>query len=308
MIHTITLNPAIDKILSIGNFQPNCTNRIRKVRLCLGGKGSHIAYGLSLLGVRNRAYGIAFGHVGRQIMEALESAGIEVAYDHYNSPESRTNYLLIDAQNNATFLAEAGVSLTEEMTDHLFRRMEEGTDWGDAVAVAGDASNAKDGNIHQKLLEIVKRRRLKLYLDSSGEFLRKGIACRPYLIKPNLDELAELARRPVSSQEEVLEAISAFPEIPYILVSMGARGWIFRGGGKRYRGFGLKVPVGNTAGCGDALMSALLCRFEHTEEPLLDTLAFATAVSAACAMCAETVGFDVEQAKRMQGDVVIQEI
>ena len=308
MIHTITLNPAIDKIISIGAFKPNSMNRIRGVRTCLGGKGSHIAYSLSLFGVQSQAYGIAFGDVGRQIIAALESAGIRVVYDHYDTPESRVNYLLVDAQQNSTFLAEAGVSLTEGMTDRLLRRMEEGIEGGDVLAIAGDASNVKDGNIHQKLLALVKRRGLKLYLDSSGEFLRKGMAYRPYLIKPNLEELAELAGRPVLRQEEVVQALEALPEIPHIMVSMGAQGWVFRGGGKLYRGYGLKVPVRNTAGCGDALLSALLYGFEYTGEALLDTLAFATAVSAACAMSDLTVGFDVELAKRMQGEVVIQEI
>ena len=68
------------------------------------------------------------------------------------------------------------------------------------------------------------------------------------------------------------------------------------------------MPVRNATGCGDALLSALLYRFEHTDGALLDTLAFATAVSAACAMSDLTVGFDLEQAKRLQSEVVIEEI
>ena len=308
MIHTITFNPAIDKILTIEAFQSNGVNRVKAVQTCLGGKGTHVAYGLSLLGVQNQTYGIAFGGIGRQIIAALEAAGIRVIYDHYDTPESRMNYLLIDAQKNCTFLTEAGVSLTEEMTDRLLRRVEEMTGWGDALAIAGDASNAQDVHIHQKLLDLAKRRGLKLYLDSSGEFMRKGVAYQPHFIKPNLEELADLVRMRVSTQDEVVQALSTLPEIPYILVSMGARGWIFRGGGKIYRGYGLKVPVKNTAGCGDALLSALLYGFEHTDEALPDTLAFATAVSAACAMSDLTAGFDVELAKRMQSQVVIKEV
>jgi len=308
MIHTITFNPAIDKILDIDAFQPNGVNRIKAVRTCLGGKGAHVAYGLSLLGVRSQTYGVAFGDIGRRIIAALEGAGVRVVYDHYDTPESRMNYLLIDAQKNCTFLTEAGVSLTEEMTDRLLRRVEERTEWGDVLAIAGDASNAQDAHIHRKLLDLAKRRGLRLYLDSSGEFLRKGVEYRPYLIKPNLEELSELARTQVSTQDEVIQALKALPEIPHILVSMGARGWVYRGEGKTYRGRGLKVSAKNTAGCGDALLSALLYCFEHTDETLLDALAFATAVSATCAMRDLTVGFDAELAKRMQGEVVIQEV
>jgi len=308
MIHTITLNPAIDKVLRIDEFKPSRMNRIKTIKTCLGGKGSHIAYNLSLFGAQSQAYGIAFGDVGRQIIEVLESAGVRVIYDHYDTHESRVNYLLIDAQNNNTLLAETGVLLAEEMTDHLLWRVKEEIGMGDVLAIAGDASNTRDGNIHRKLLEIVKQRELKFYLDSSGEFMRKGVEYRPYMIKPNLEELAELTCRSISTQEEIIEALRTLPEIPYIMVSMGERGWIFQGAGKLYRGYGLKVPVRNTTGCGDALLSALLYRFEHTDETLLDTLAFATAISAACAMSDSTVGFDVEQAKRMQSEVVIQEI
>ena len=308
MIHTITLNPALDKIFRIDEFKPGCMNRVKEVRTCLGGKGTHVAYDLSLFGVQNCTYGIVFGGIGRQITAALESAGVRVIYDHYDTPESRTNYLLVDAQRNCTFLGEAGVSLTEAMTDHLLRRVEETAEWGDVLAIAGDASNATDAHIHEKLLELAKRRGMKLYLDSSGGFLRKGVAYRPHLIKPNLEELAELTRREITTREEAVQAIQTLPDIPYIMVSMGADGWIFRGEGKIYRGYGLRVPVGNTAGCGDALLATLLYRFEYTGEALLDTLAFATAISATCAMSDLTMGFDMERAKRMQSEVVIEEI
>lgn len=308
MIHTITFNPAIDKILDIHAFQLNGVNRIKSVRTCLGGKGAHVAYGLSLLGVENQTYGISFGGIGRQVIETLEAAGVRVVYDHYDTPESRMNYLLIDAQKNCTFLTEAGVSLTEERTDHLLSRVEEMTALGDVLAIAGDASNAQDPHIHQKLLDLAKRRGLKLYLDSSGEFLRKGVAYRPYLIKPNLEELSELTRTQITTQDEVLRALATLPEIPRVMVSMGAEGWVFRGEGKIYRGHGLTVSAQNTAGCGDSLLSALLYCFEHTDQTLLDALAFATAISATCAMSDLTVGFDVERAKRMQSEVLIEEV
>ena len=49
MIHTLTLNPAIDRILYLDRFERNITNRIQRSQDTLGGKGTHVSINLKLL-------------------------------------------------------------------------------------------------------------------------------------------------------------------------------------------------------------------------------------------------------------------
>lgn len=308
MINTVTLNPAMDRILEIDTFRLNCMNRIQYTVDCIGGKGTHIAYNLALLGVENRTFGIASGNTGKEIIRILTECGARTEYIWRETPESRTNYLMIDEHKNCTFLAETGQTLSTAITDELLARIDSHAETNDILVIAGDASNVEDRQIQVKLLDMAREKEMKLYLDSSGAFMKRGIAYRPYMIKPNMEELSELVEYEVHTPEDVVKAIGSLPDIPMIMVSMGADGWIFRFEGKLRRGYGLKVPVKNTAGCGDALLSALLYAFEYTDTDMEEKLAFATAVSAACAMAKMTVGFDINDVKRLQKDVVIEEI
>ena len=113
----------------------------------------------------------------------------------YETPETRTNYLVVDKDRNCTFLGGKGEVLTQG-------------DYGKTVGVdgvpdaergyadyRGDASNVEDKDVQKKLLEIAKKMDLKLYLDSSGAFMKEGLKYHPQLIKPNLEELSERGPR-----------------------------------------------------------------------------------------------------------------
>lgn len=308
MINTVTLNPAMDEILYIESFQQNCMNRIQKKEKCLGGKGTHLAYNFSLLNVPNRTFGVSFGRCGQEVIDVLKESGADTHYLWYETPETRTNYLVVDEERNCTFLGGKGEVLTREITENLLRLMETQMQKGDTLIIAGDASNVDDKDIQKKLLEIAKKMDLKLYLDSSGAFMKEGLKYHPQLIKPNLEELSEIVGRELKNADDVVEALDELPDIPVVMVSMGGDGWVFRYEGKIYRGYGLKVQVGNTAGCGDALLTGLIYGLECNPMPVMDMLAYATALSATCAASNKTVGFDIKTAKEWMKDVKIEVI
>lgn len=141
MINTVTLNPAMDEILYIKSFELNQMNRIQKKETCLGGKGTHLAYNLSLLGAANATYGISFGRRGKEVIDILEDCGAYVCYLWYETPDTRTNYLIIDEEKNCTFLGSKGETLTVNMTDKLLELMQNNVAEGDILIIAGDASN-----------------------------------------------------------------------------------------------------------------------------------------------------------------------
>jgi fructose-1-phosphate kinase PfkB-like protein len=94
LIFTVTLNPAIDKILFLKEFVKSKTNRLDRVVETLGGKGTHVSINLKLLGVQSTALGITFGENGKRITQLMEGWGIDVRFLHYDlkGMESRTNY------------------------------------------------------------------------------------------------------------------------------------------------------------------------------------------------------------------------
>ena len=61
MIFTVTLNPAVDKILFLDEFRSSWTNRLTQTLETIGGKGTHVSINLKLQDVQSIALGITLG-------------------------------------------------------------------------------------------------------------------------------------------------------------------------------------------------------------------------------------------------------
>ena len=293
MINTLTLNPAIDKILYLDKIERNITNRITDLAMTIGGKGTHVSINLSQMGLENRAFGFAYGEAGRYIINTLQSAGIDVHFLYDNDCESRTNTILIESDNSCTTIAERGPQLKEKEFGGLITLMGRIVQSGDIIVLSGDASNCSDPFIYNRIADEFTGRSLKIVLDASGEYLRRGLECSPFMIKPNQDELENLCGFSIENDEDVIRGIDSLDHfgIEVIAVSLGGRGSIVRFGNEYYKASPPKVEVRNTVGCGDSFLAAILFGFEkgmsHT-----DMLKLATAVSAATAASSLSVGFD----------------
>lgn len=312
MIHTLTLNPAIDRILYLKRFDKNVTNRIKSTLDTIGGKGTHVSINLKLLGQDNNAFGICHGASGKKVIEMLESYGINVCFNHYSDceHETRTNYLIIEESTDCTIAAESGVQLSEKELSELLSVMDEKIQPGDYLIFSGDASNSPDPSIYNKIMKHFREKNLKFFLDTSGKSLKECIQESPYMIKPNLDELSTLAGYQIPEDEaSIIDAIDALSvyHVPIIAVSLGGDGSIVKTPDGYYRVHPPIVNVCNTIGCGDCFLSGFvygLYQGFDTEE----TLKIATAVSAATAESTISVGYDLDRAKELKDMVTIKKI
>ena len=285
MINTLTLNPAVDKILYVDRFTPNITTRIKRVVDTVGGKGTHVSVNLSLLGVRTRAFGMVHGDTGRRVLSMLSQYDVELLFNEGGRGETRTNYLLNESNGDSTLITEKGVPLTAKDIDAICDTMSAHMSRGDYLVLSGDASNCADPYVYNYMLERLKELELVIFLDTSGESLKKCLATRPFLIKPNLDELETLCGHAVSCDDEsVLAAIRELEGsgISVIAVSLGGDGSIVNYFGDIYRVRPPKIDISNTVGCGDSYLSGLLYGFAKGLSPA-DMLRRATGISAAAA-------------------------
>lgn len=309
MICTLTINPAVDKMLFIKEFSRDNTNRIKKSQDVLGGKGTHVSINLSILGCENRAYGIGYGQTGSRIEEMLREQGVDVRFLHYKDGESRTNYALIEETHACTLITEKGKEIPRETCEYLLKTLEESLTGGDYLVLAGDASNTEIPYIYNVIMDRLAGRGVRIFLDTSSENLIRGIDQKPFLVKPNVDELSQVVGKKITTEEEILEGIGQIAEhgIECIAVSRGGDGSIVKYGDKIYKVEALKVNVINTIGCGDAFLSGLVYGFSK-EMAFEDILKLATGVSAATAESDLTVGFDYERAMELKDQVVMERL
>ena len=312
MIFTVTLNPAIDKILFLDAFQRSRTNRLSQTLETIGGKGTHVSINLSLQGVPSTALGIALGENGRKIIRKLQAWGVGVQFLQYDLPgmESRTNYEIVEcAGHTCTMLTERGPILPASITDDLLNQIRSLVKAGDILVLTGDASNVEDAGIYSKLTQLAKDLGGRVFLDASGHYLKEGLQSGPFLIKPNLEELCFIAGRELKTAGEIVGAMQELEEfnIPMIAMTWGADGAIVKNGRDFYRVHPIEVKTINAGGCGDAFLSAIVAGIEKGTD-IEETLKRAAAIAAAAAEAEITVGFNPDRAEALRQKALVEKI
>ncbi len=309
MVITVTINPAMDIVMELDKFRLNVTNRIQKKFKCVGGKGTHVSINLSLLGIRNMAAGVVMGATGDEILQQLALYDIDARFLRLDDGNSRTNYVLADNEGNCTLISEKGRMMEQDVIDRFIEQYSNLVSSSDMVVISGDASNQKDTRLQEKLIDIAVSKGAHFCLDASGSHLAAGIEKRPFLVKPNLDELGFLCGRALTTEDAIISAIKEVKNngAQNIIASCGGDGSYALLHEKLYRVHSPQVEVKNTVGCGDALLSGVIAGSEM-KLSAVQMLKKATAVAAATAMNEATVGFDPQIALQLEAAVAIEEI
>lgn len=313
MIHTLTLNPAIDRILYLEEIKKNSTNRVKSKIDTIGGKGTHVSINLGKMGILNQAFGFGYGKSGKWIIDKLKNDNVIPKFVYSPKLENRTNYVLVEKVGKdkvySTTIAEKGIDITNDELDSLINLIRNNVGDNDTLIFSGDASNSSDSFIYNKISNELKPKNLRICIDASGVYLKNALELNPFLIKPNQDELEELCGFKITSENDVIKAIASLHKykIDVIAVSLGKIGGIVYYNGNYYKTIPPEVNVVNTAGCGDSFLAALLYGFEKKLD-IESILRYATAVSSAKAAFELSVGFDMDYANKLIASSVIKKI
>jgi len=308
-IYTVTLNPALDRILYLDEFDTGITNRLTGQKNGIGGKGMHVALNLKALGEDSVASGLVHGNTGMEILHMLEKSEVGISFIHCEKYETRTNYLVIEESGASTCLAEKGVALTEQDLDEYIELLKEEVDVGDYLVLAGGVSNCPDPLIYNRIMDELAYKNLKVFIDTSGEALKQCIKNHPFLIKPNKEELEELTGRTIEEPMDIMEAVESLSEyeIPIIAVSLADEGAVIKVFDTYYVVDGLKVDVRNTIGCGDCFLAGMIFGIKR-DLNVRETMRIAMAASAATAESSYSVGFNYERFLQLKKQVKITQL
>jgi len=309
LIYTLTLNPAMDKTVVIENFTPGAVNRIKSLRVDVGGKGINVSKCLKSLGCETTAAAFWGGAAGQRGIDFLRENGIG-SLAVTVSEDTRTNLKIIDpVRHENTDINEPGPTITEENMAELLRKLDESIAPGDILILSGSIPKGCPSSIYRDLIGRYQARGAKVYLDADGENFRLGITASPALIKPNIDELNRHLNADLTEICEIAAAAKEFLKlgIHEVVVSLGGDGALLVKEGLCLKADGLQVPVLSTVGAGDSMVAALAC---GAEKGLTDQqrLKLAIAISAASVMCSGTQAPEAEQIEKLYHQVVIREV
>jgi 1-phosphofructokinase len=287
MVITVTLNPAMDKTLTIDNFSVGNVNRVSKLRYDIGGKGINVSKVLKNFGVESNCTGF-LGGIWKEAFETeLNKRGINNKFVNI-SEDTRTNTKIVDYLNQTyTDINEAGPNISKSEMDEFCANFKELCNQDDIVVLSGGVSPSISKDIYRKLIKVAKEKGSFVILDADGELLKEGIKEKPDVIKPNEHELGLLLDKSIANEETMIEEAKKLVEqgIGRILISMGHKGAIYVTKESTIYCKGLKVPVKSTVGAGDSMVAALVySRINNFSDE--ETLKYAVA-SGTAAVCLE---------------------
>ncbi|WP_149181884.1 1-phosphofructokinase family hexose kinase [Streptomyces sp. TRM49041] len=277
MILTVTLNTALDLTYTVPAFTPHTTHRVTDVAERPGGKGVNAARVLAALGHETVVTGFAGGPTGDVLRGLLAPLPVRDALVPTTGTTRRTVAVVDTATGDTTQLNEPGPVVTPAEWAALVATYEELLAEAHAVALCGSLPPGIHVGAYAELVRRARAAGVPVLLDTSGEPLRRGIAARPDLVKPNADELAALtgAREPLRATRDARRRGAHA-----VVASHGPDGLV----AVTPEGIWQAAPParvnGNPTGAGDSVVAGLLSALVEGL-PWPDRLARATALATA---------------------------
>ncbi|GAA2293039.1 1-phosphofructokinase family hexose kinase [Streptomyces kunmingensis] len=300
MILTVTLNTALDITYRVKALRPHASHRVTDVTERPGGKGLNVARVLAALGHEVTVTGFAGGATGRTLQDQLLGAtGISDALVPVSGSTRRTVAVVDSSTGDTTQLNEPGPLVSAEEWTAFQEAYEHLLDSASAVALCGSLPPGVPVGAYATLVRAARTASVPVLLDTSGEPLRRGIAARPDIVKPNADELAEL-----TGSHEPLQAMKDARRrgAHAVVASLGAKGLRALTPDGTWQAPAPDRLEGNPTGAGDSAVAGLLSGYvEHLPWP--QRLARAVALSAATVVAPVAGEFDAATYERLVREV-----
>ncbi|MBE6776875.1 MAG: 1-phosphofructokinase [Ruminococcaceae bacterium] len=280
MIYTVTLNPSLDYVAFCDTFNFGKTNRTNNEYVVPGGKGLNISILLSRLGDDTCALGFTGGFTGKELTRLLNKEGINCDFQDV-AQSTRINIKL--SCNKITEFNASGITLDNNKINALKEKLKT-LKSGDWLCLSGSIPKGADISIYHDLALCVPQG-VKVVIDAVGKPLIEALKVKPFLIKPNIDELCDIFECEIKTQEEIIFYAKKLKDMgaQNVLVSLGEDGALLLDDtGKIHTTKPPKGKAVNTVAAGDSMIAGFIHQFIKTND-YADSLKFATASGSATA-------------------------
>ncbi|MDK2902202.1 MAG: 1-phosphofructokinase [Clostridiales bacterium] len=309
MITTITLNPAIDQTIIVDELKPGEIHKVKIRRMDVGGKGINVSKVVHVFDGDTTPTGY-LGMGNRYFFEDFFQAhGIKYDFVLVEGA-TRTNTKIIDlSKHQTTEFNEAGFSISKEDVERLKIKIREYEPDSKYMVFSGSMCQGSYPGLFGEYLDQIGDNN-KIVIDATGEMLLEGVERRPFLIKPNVNELKATFGINSSSLEDIIRAAAVIREkfdIRWILLSMGANGAALISQGMVLMADAVKVDVKSTVGAGDSMLGGFIYAYDRFADPV-EAFRYALACGAAAVTTEGTEMFSKEVAMDLRSEVIIADM
>lgn len=282
MIYTVTFNPALDYVIRVDHFQQGLTNRSHDEQMLYGGKGINVSYILKQLGFDSIALGFVAGFTGEKFVKGIEKMGVKSQMIALKEGLTRINVKLKSDEESE--INGAGPNIPLDALKQLYQQLDKLQDQ-DILVLSGSIPSSMPDTIYQDIMAYLQKKDILYVVDATKDLLVNVLQYKPFLIKPNHFELAEIFHVELKNDEDIIFYAKKLQEkgARNVLISMAGDGSLLvdeKGNVTR-----MLVPKGkvrNSVGAGDSMLAGFIAGYLRGYD-YCQTLALATACGSATA-------------------------
>lgn len=264
MIYTVTLNPSLDYLTVVKDFQLHKTNRTALEELTPGGKGLNVSTVLANLGIASTALGFAGGFTGQELARRVRELGFDSDFVFVSQGITRINVKVLNY--DGTEINGMGPWVSEEELQIFLEKLG-ALEKGDYLVLAGSSPKGVPGTIYRDILKKVREKNISVVVDASGELLEGVLEYAPFLIKPNHHELGQLFGVEIHTKEQAVYYAQLLRTrgARNVLVSMGGAGAVLVDEADKVHM--MDAPTGevvNSVGAGDSMVAGFLAGYAES--------------------------------------------
>lgn len=265
MIATVTLNPSLDRTVTVDGLVIDEANRWTSQRRDPGGKGINVSRVIHKLGGETIAYGFIGGIDGAIFKQLMQHQGVPFAFTEIEGA-IRSNFIITNLKTNRQTRIDApGPHISKDELERLKDRISHIEPEPEFLVLAGSVPPGVPDDIYIQLIENAKRKGIKTVLDSDDEWLKEGIKARPDVIKPNVHEAEELLGTKLKDEEAIVEAVKTLISqgIDIVSISQGKDGMIIADENEILKVVSPHVERKSTVGAGDSAIAGLVMKLSE---------------------------------------------
>lgn len=264
MIYTVTFNPSLDYVVKVPELNVGKVNRSSSEVIIPGGKGINVSMVLTNLGIDTRAVAFTAGFTGETFKKLVKDKNLNADFIDIDEGTTRINVKIRSGE--VTEVNGQGPMVSAEHIGRLYEKLDY-LDSDDYLVLAGSIPDSMPRSVYMDIMQRLQFNGIKIVVDATGELLINVLPYKPFLVKPNKDELAAIFEVDINTKEDVIKYGKILQEkgAKNVLVSMAGDGAILIAeDGNVYQSEAPKGEVKNEVGAGDSMVAGFLAGYIET--------------------------------------------
>jgi 6-phosphofructokinase 2 len=277
------MNPAVDQSSSTNFVTDEKKLKCRNLRYDPGGGGINVSRAIKILGGKTKAFYPAGGCTGDLLEELLDRENIE----HSRIPieeSTRVNVHILEESTNKQYRFNMpGVILREGEWIKCLETLEDFTPTPDYIVASGSLPKGVPDDFYKQIAKLSNKIGSRLFIDASGNPLRRSLEEGVYLIKPNLREFTDIFDVEIMNEKNIITKAKEIIEknrCEIIVISMGASGTYFITEDDYEHIHSPIVPINSRIGAGDCMVAGIILKLSE-KEPIKKAIRYGIAAGAA---------------------------